>query len=118
MILSFALGILVNAVIYMGICSLSFWMEDSTPFRWIYDKMIIVIGTLFPLELFPSWLQPAIKCSPIYAVNYGPAKLTIDFSFLTAGKVIIVQLIYLAITTLLLIILFRKGVKKLNVNGG
>ncbi len=117
-IASFILGIMINAFICISICVLSFWIEDSTPFRWIYDKLIIVIGTLFPLELFPIWAQPLIKFSPIYVVNYGPAKLMVDFSFVTAAKIFLAQMIYIIITLLILFSLFRKGVKKLNVNGG
>jgi ABC-2 type transport system permease protein len=117
-LLSFFLGIMINAAICLGIGSLSFWIEDSTPLRWIYDKMIIVIGTLFPMELFPSWLQPVIKVSPIYVINYGPAKLMVDFSYAAAGKVILMQLVYMAGTAILLSIIFQKGVRKLNVNGG
>lgn len=115
---SFILGVLINAIIYMSISSLSFWMEDSSPFRWIYDKLIIVVGTLFPVELFPHLIQPLIKCLPIYVINYGPAKLVIDFSYQVAARVFLAQFIYLTVGSLLLFILFRKGVKKLNVNGG
>lgn len=59
---------------------ISFWIEDSTPFHWIYDKMILLIGTMFPIEMFPQYLRPIIKCTPIYVVTYGPAKLLINFS--------------------------------------
>lgn len=114
----FFFGVLINAFIYMSISSLSFWMEDPTPFRWIYDKMIIVVGTLFPVELFPHWIQPLIKCLPIYVINYGPAKLVIDFSFSVAARVFLAQFVYLALGLMILFILYRKGVKKLNVNGG
>lgn len=116
--ISFILGIMIGSFISMGISLLSFWVEDATPFHWIYDKMIIVIGTIFPVEVFPAWAQPIIKCSPIYVVNYGPAKLMIDFRWEMAVKVLSVQLIYFIITLFLSFALFQKGVKKLNVNGG
>jgi len=112
------LGILINSLIRIAISILSFWMEDSRPFHWIYDKLILVIGTLFPVEVFPVWMQPAIKFTPIYVVTYGPAKLAIDFSMDMFIHVIIIQLIYLTVLVLLLAVLFGKGVKKLNVNGG
>lgn len=112
------LGILINSVIRIGISVLSFWMEDSGPFHWIYDKLIIVIGTLFPVEVFPLWLQPVIKFTPIFVVTYGPAKLIIDFSMTMFLKVLAVQGIYIAVFVLLLTYLYQKGVKKLNVNGG
>ncbi|MGN1383982.1 MAG: ABC-2 family transporter protein [Clostridia bacterium] len=97
---------------------ISFWIEDSTPFHWIYDKLILIIGTMFPIEMFPKVLRPIIKCTPIYVVTYGPAKLLINFSFGNFIQVFIAQIIYLVITIILTIILYQKGVKKLNVNGG
>lgn len=102
----------------IAISIISFWIEDSTPFHWVYDKLILVIGTLFPIEMFPAIIRPIIKCTPIFVVTYGPAKLIIDFSFEAFTKILIAQIIYIIIAVLLIIILYEKGAKKLNVNGG
>ena len=112
------LGILINSIIRIIISIISFWIEDSTPFHWVYDKLILVIGTLFPIEMFPKVLQPIIKCTPIFVVTYGPAKLLVDFSLENFIQVFVGQIIYLVIVIFLVIILYEKGVKKLNVNGG
>lgn len=117
-LLSTFFGIMINAFIRMIISVLSFWIEDSLPFHWIYDKLIIVIGMLFPIEMFPSWAQPAIRWSPIYVVTYGPAKLIIDFSQEVFHQVLLAQMIYFLVTLILLFTMFQRGVKKLNVNGG
>ncbi len=111
-------GLLVNSLIRICISLLAFWVEDSLPFQWIYDKLLIVIGIMFPVEVFPKILQPAIRLSPIYAVTYGPAKLLVDFSFEVYRQVLLVQMGYLFTFSLLLVLGYRKGVKKLNVNGG
>jgi ABC-2 type transport system permease protein len=116
--ISFFMGIMINSFLRMGISVLSFWIEDAVPFHWIYDKLIIVVGTMFPVEMFPAWAQPMIKCSPIFVVNYGPAKMVIDFSFDMALQVLFVQVIYFAVTLLVLFALYQRGVKRLNVNGG
>jgi ABC-2 type transport system permease protein len=97
---------------------ISFWIEDSTPFHWIYDKMILLIGTMFPIEMFPQYLRPIIKCTPIYVVTYGPAKLLINFSLQNFVQILLAQIIYLFVAITLTLILYEKGVKKLNVNGG
>ena len=97
---------------------ISFWIEDSTPFHWIYDKMILLIGTMFPIEMFHQYLRPIIKCTPIYVVTYGPAKLLINFSLQNFVQILLAQIIYLFVATTLTLILYEKGVKKLNVNGG
>lgn len=117
-LLSLFLGILINSFLRMGISVLSFWIEDSAPFQWIYDKLLIIVGIVFPVEMFPLWVQPFIKCTPIYVITYGPAKLVIDFSPEMCIQVFFAQGIYLLISMILLFAFFRKGVKKLNVNGG
>lgn len=112
------LGILINSIMRIMISIFSFWIEDSSPFHWVYDKLILVLGTLFPIEMFPKFLQPIIKFTPIYVVTYGPAKLIIDFSMQNFIQIFIAQIIYLAIIIFLVVFLYEKGVRKLNVNGG
>ena len=117
-IIVFLLSFIINAVIRIIISMLSFYIEDSTPFHWLYDKVIIVLGIIFPIEIFPKVLQPILKFTPIYVITYGPAKLVIDFNFNMFFTIILVQIIYLIVTILLLTLMYRKGVRKLNVNGG
>lgn len=114
----FFMATLVSSLIRIIISLMSFWIEDSGPFHWIYDKLILVLGTLFPVEVFPLWLRPFIIFSPIFVVSYGPARLVIEFSAGMYFKIIAAQVIYILILSLILGIMYRKGVKKLNVNGG
>jgi len=116
--ISFFLGIMINTLLRISISVLSFWIEDAIPFHWIYDKLILIIGTMFPIEMFPAWAQPIITGSPIYVVNYGPAKLTIDFSNEIFIRILPIQILYFMISSSILLFLYQKGVKKLNVNGG
>lgn len=117
-IITVLLGVLINSVIRIAISIISFWIEDSTPLHWVYDKLILVLGTIFPIEMFPEFLRPIIQCTPIFVVTYGPAKLLIDFSMEKFIQVFVAQIIYLVVAFALAIILYERGVKKLNVNGG
>jgi len=116
--ISMILGILINSIIRISISIISFWIEDSTPFHWVYNKLILLLGTLFPIEMFPKVLQPIIKCTPIYVVTYGPTKLIINFNMQNFINILIAQIIYLIVTIFIVIYLYEKGGKKLNVNGG
>lgn len=118
MILCIILGITINAVFKLCISLLSFWIEDATPFQWLYDKLILVVGTIFPIEIFPEVLQPFFKLTPIYTVCYGPAKLIVDFNPGKCVEILSAQLLYLAAGCGLMFLVYRKGVKKLYVNGG
>ena len=116
--LSGILAILIGSFLVTFIGLISFMIEDSVPIFWIYSKMVLILGTLFPIEFFPGVLSNIIKLTPIYVTCYGPAKLFVDFSYDKAFEIIIYQLIYLAFSSALCFMLFRKGVKKLNVTGG
>lgn len=117
-LLTMLLGVLINSILRIVISIISFWIEDSTPFHWIYDKMILVLGTLFPIEMFPEFIRPIISCTPIFVVTYGPAKLLIDFNLNSFIQIFIAQIIYVVVSILIIGMLYSKGVKKLNVNGG
>ena len=103
-------------IIFIGM--FAFIVEDSNPFYWLYSKLILVIGTIFPIEYFPKIVQPILKFSPVFVVCYGPAKLFVNFSWSSFLIVLLAQVIYIGISYKLCAILYKKGVKNLNVNGG
>ena len=117
-VLSCLFATIINILIITSLGLISFFIEDANPFYWLYSKLILVVGTIFPIEFFPKVLQPIMKYSPIYVVSYGPAKLFVDFSFTKWLEVIGIQVIYLIICFIIAHLLYKKGVKKLNVNGG
>ena len=117
-IISIILAVTIETLFIILIGLFSFKIEDSNPIYWVYSKLILILGTLFPIEFFPIALQGILKYTPIYVVSYGPAILFVDFEFTNAIYIILAQLIYLAIAYGLCILVYRKGVKKLNVNGG
>lgn len=118
MVLCVILGITINAVFKLCISLFSFWIEDTAPFQWLYNKLILVVGIMFPVEIFPKALQPLLKLTPIYTVCYGPAKLIVDFSPAKCLEILAAQVVYLACGVALMFLIYRKGVRKLYVNGG
>lgn len=117
-LLSCTLATVISIMLITSLAFISFFIEDSSPFYWIYSKFILVLGTIFPIEFFPQAIQSIIKFSPIYVVSYGPAKLFVDFSNSEFIKIIIAQIIYLIISFTICHLIYKKGVRKLNVNGG
>ncbi len=117
-IITCLLATIISTLLITAIGLLSFFIEDSGPFYWIYSKFILILGTIFPIEYFPIFIQKILKYSPIYVVSYGPAKLFVDFSYDKAITIVIAQVIYIFITYLLCSSIYKKGVRKINVNGG
>ena len=112
------LAVLLTGSIRILISISSFWVEDSKPFQNVFNKFVLIFGVFFPLEMFPKVIQTIIKLSPIYGVSYGPAKLVIDFNLSIFSSTLISQLISLIVVFILIGIVYKRGVKKLNVNGG
>ena len=112
------LAVLLTGSVRILISISSFWVEDSKPFQMVYNKFILIFGVFFPLEMFPNIIQKIIRLTPIYGVSYGPAKLMIDFSFDIFKSVMFSQIISLVVVFILIKIVYGRGVKKLNVNGG
>lgn len=117
-ILSGILATVINSLLIITIGLFSFFIEDSSPFYWLYSKLILVVGTMFPIEYFPKVVRPFIKFSPIFVTCYGPAKLFVSFSWKSFCTVILAQIVYVIIAYIICLLIYKKGVKKLNVNGG
>ena len=117
-VLTMILATVISSLLVIGIGLLSFVIEDSNPFYWLYSKFILVIGTIFPIEYFPKFIQPFLSLSPIFVVCYGPAKLFVNFTIEGFVTVLLAQVVYIIIAWLICSLLYKKGVKNLNVNGG
>lgn len=112
------LATIISTLLVTSIGLFSFIIEDSNPFYWLYSKLILIVGTLFPIEYFPKVIQPLLNYSPIYTISYGPAKLFVDFNINNFISVLITQIIYIIVSWNICTIIYKKGVKNLNVNGG
>lgn len=117
-LLSVVLAIVVSILIVIIFGLFSFFIEDSAPFFWIYTKLILICGVVFPIEYFPSAVQPLLSYSPVFAISYAPAKLFVDFSWGICAKALVIQFAYVIVAYLLCRFIYKKGEKKLNVNGG
>ena len=98
---------------------LAFWFEEVSPFYWILQKLIFIIGGMFfPIDLFPDWLAKISRVSPFAFSAYWPAITVVNFSqnnFLTclAGQLFYCFLLLAAAASL-----FAAAVKKVHVQGG
>lgn len=114
----FGAAVLITGLTRILISLSAFWVEDSKPFQMVYNKFILMFGVFFPLEMFPRVIQNILKFTPVYGVSYGPAKLIIDFSFNRFKEIILAQIIMILVLSLIIKIVYERGVVKLNVNGG
>lgn len=109
----------VNYLIRMILSLCAFWVEETQGLVFVYDKLLFTIGgMMLPLELFPEGLQKVCAWLPFQTVIYFPVKTIVQFDGPRLGSMLAVQSGWTLVLGLVLAYVFRKGVKKLNVNGG
>jgi len=113
------LAFTVNFVIRLTLALCSFWIEETLGLTFVYDKLLFTIGgMMLPMELFPDALRAVCAWLPFQAIVYFPAKTMVQLDADAALRMLGTQAAWLLPLGLLLAFVYRKGVKKLNVNGG
>ncbi|XMB67321.1 ABC transporter permease [Mycoplasmatota bacterium zrk1] len=118
LILTLFCSSVIMALMYILIGLSSFWVEENAPFRWLLSKLLVVLGVTFPIEFMPDWIKGFAKTSPVYPVTYGPAKMLVDFSIVEFVDVFMMQILYIVVLSIFVTLVYIKGVRRLNVNGG
>jgi len=119
LLITVLLALILDFFMLLCIALLAFWFEDTTSFRWIYDKILFTIGgMLVPLEIFPKWLANISNILPFSFAVYRPAKLFVSFNLNSFLEVVGIQLLYILFFLALAIIIYKKGVRQVNINGG
>jgi ABC-2 type transport system permease protein len=113
------LGLAVTNLWMLLIGLLSFWVEEVSPFYWIVQKLVFIIGGLFlPIDFFPGWLAGIARALPFAFSAYWPAYTMVSGSaeaFLTGlGG----ALAYIAALGGLVALLYSLGRKRVHAQGG
>ena len=112
-VLSTALLLLLNIIVGL----LSIWLGRDVSSLWLLIQKAMLIFAFSPVELFPKWLQKILLFLPTTHVIYTPSSLFVHFSYSKALISVLYEIISFVILGILLFIIYKKGVKKQNVNG-
>ncbi len=122
LVIILALGVLAGSVgvIFQMLVGISaFWLQEVGPFSWIWEKLLFALGGLIlPLSIYPVWIQKIAYCTPFPAILGQRSALAFDFSSGAVLHVIGALLIWGAIGMGVLSLLYRRGLRILNLEGG
>ena len=97
----------------------AFWIVDTSPVYWIWQKLAFVLGgLLLPLELYPDWLRAAARLSPFPAMLWGPGRMAFGFAPGAALVTLLELLAWGALVALLLAWLARRARARVALAGG
>lgn len=105
--------LMVNIIVGL----LSIWLGRDVSSVWLLCGKAMLIFAFTPIELFPKVAQNIMLLLPTTHVVYTPSSLFVHFSIeklITSSIYIVVSFLLL---TIILWVIYKKGVKKQNVNG-
>jgi len=114
-----ALALLLDAFLAVLIGLLAFWLEEVTPVFWIYQKLLFTVGGLFlPLEMFPEQLQQVARWLPFQFITYAPARAFVAFEPDFVLQAVTGQVVYIAVLSALVALIWQRAQQRLVVHGG
>jgi ABC-2 type transport system permease protein len=117
-VLGFAAGLL--AIIFQMLIGLSaFWLQEVSPFYWIWEKLLFMFGGLIlPLAVYPYWMQALADFTPFPAILGQRSALALDFSLHNVLTLTCSLIGWGLFGLICVFFLYRKGLRILNVEGG
>ncbi len=107
-------GILLFALV--GLCA--FWIRRTVPVYLCVQKLSFLLGGLFaPLTLYPGWLRNLAEASPFAAQLYWPAAVVTAPRATTLVRAALAQAVWIALLTLLVALLWRRGLRRMMRRG-
>lgn len=120
--ITFALGVLagcVGLVFQMLIGISAFWLNQVSPFYWIWEKLLFTFGgLLIPLAVYPTWLQTIANLTPFPSILGQRSALALHFSSSDVFSVTSSLLCWGFLATFFLVLLYKRGLKIVSIGGG
>ena len=122
LLVALPLGILAGYVVLMlhaviGLTSV--WLTDSAPVYWVWQKCSFILGGLMlPLEVYPAWLRGVALFTPFPALINGPGRMAFGWQPALAFEVVLQLVLWSIASTVLLVWVYGRARRALEVTGG
>ena len=117
---SFILGYLVSWSLSFIIQTLSFWIINVWSISTIKTVFVDVLAGIFlPIWFLPDVIRTICSFTPFESIYYGPVRIYLGMvSMKEIGIIYVKQIVWIIILSLIGDALWRRGQKKLVVQGG
>jgi ABC-2 type transport system permease protein len=110
------LAISCNLVAMYAFAGWGFWLRDTRSGWFLYQKFVFLLGgMLLPLQVLPHAMERVAFVLPFMAMAYAPARLASGHA---EPWLLLVQLGWLAVLSLVAMRVFTVGERRLAVAGG
>lgn len=113
------IAVTMQFVLQMNIALTLFWLEDGRGLDLIVSRLVMILGgMMIPLPLFPKWLATICAWLPFQVVAYLPASTLVHLHAGRAGGDMLRAVVWTVVLAGVCGLLYRKGVRKIHVQGG
>ncbi len=113
------LAMSIDFVAYFCIGLFAFWFEETQAFSFVFSRLTLVLGgVLAPLEIFPQPFRSIALALPFGAILYGPARTLVHFEVDRFYQLLLQQILMLVIGGVILLVIYRVALRRVNINGG
>lgn len=116
-LISFVFAFIISTIIQLIIGLIAFYIEETRSIWFIIQKMQFLL-VFVPIEFYGNIVQKILLILPTTHVVYTPATILIKYDFNTCIALLLMQIITIIALSTATCILYKKGVRKINVNGG
>lgn len=116
-IIASIIAILIQILIQIFIGLMAFIMEETKGIWLIIQKLSFLL-VFTPIEFYPAVVQKIFYCLPTTYMVYAPARIFIGVDTCTAIILLVLEIVSLLLWYIGCRMLYAKGVRRINVNGG
>ena len=96
---------------------ISFEMEETKSLWFIIQKFQFLL-VFVPLEFYNTIIQKILLFLPTTHIVYAPARILVKYELNESITLITMQIISITLLIIASSILYKRGVEKINANGG
>lgn len=110
---AFIIGMLIQLILGL----IAFYIEETNSIWFIIQKAQFLL-VFVPIEFYGNFVQKLLLILPTSHMIYTPATILLKYEFRNCIALLSMQIINIIVLFTVTCILYKKGVKKINVNGG
>lgn len=111
------LSFLISNGIQFIIGLVAFYIEETKSVYFVVQKLQFLL-VFVPIDFYGKTIQKILMFFPTTHMIYAPTLIFTRFDVETALGAMIMQFVMFGIVMMSTVLLYKKGVKKINVNGG
>ena len=116
-LISVAFSLFLGSIMQLILGLIAFSMEEVRSLWLILQKLQFLL-VFVPLEFYDKPIQNILLMLPTSYITYVPAKILVKYEAGSVAALMGMQIFWMMALTVITTILYKKGVKKINANGG